>query len=213
MYFFMIIGIFFIFIWPIIKIIASFFNKPSKNYSPSNPKINMLIDFATLMTKHIQNNLEINSPLVFYEQVYLLYFLQDMYSVGKNISQKYRDTMLNDLILTLSYNHKLDYLNKKDDFKKIFIKRYQNYLYLLDTDKYNFSETFFEYIIQYQCLLIATIESKNIFSNISAKSLEGTDYEWGVEGGSVYLTKNRHKEIEFILKDNLVLINSYFSQI
>ena len=200
------IGLFVTIIWPLIKLIVSLFSKKS------NKTVDRLLDFATLMTKHIQNNLKIDSFLIFYEQIYLLYFLRDMYAIGQKVPEASRHAILNDLIIILDKNHKLDFLKNKDDFKNTFSKRYENYMYILLQDNYNFSDNFFNDVIEYQCLLIATIETKDTFSDIKAASLECTDYEYGIEGDCVYKTKNRHNEIKNILMDNLQFINTFMSQ-
>ncbi len=165
----------------------------------SNKNVDMLIDFATLMAKHIQNNLQIDSPLVFYEQVYLLYFLRDMYAVGKKISETSRHKILNDLIITLEYRHKLDYLDNKNDFKNTFSKRYENYMYILLHDKYNFSDNFFDEVFEYQTAQISSIKNKNQFSNFDPET--------------TCLENNKEElHIKSIVSDNFKLIDAFMSQ-
>ncbi len=192
-YVLMFIGLFVTIIWPIIKLIASFFHKPS------NKKIDTLIDFATLMAKHIENNLQINSTLLFYEQVYFLYFLRDINAISKNIPESARHAMLSDLILTLEHKHKLDYLTNKDDFKNMFSNRYANYLNILMRDKYNFSDNFFNEIFEYQTAQVISIKDKNKFTTFNPETtcLENTKEEL---------------RIKSIVSDNFKLIDAFMAQ-
>lgn len=192
-YVLMVIGIFVTIIWPIIKLIASLFHKPS------NKKIDTLIDFASLMTKHIENNLQINSPLIFYEQVFFLYFLRDLNAIGKKIPESDRHAVLNDLISTLEHKHKLDYLINKDDFKNMFSKRYADYLYIITHDNYNFSDNFFNDVFEYQTAQIISIKNKKKFSTFSP------------EGNCLENTKEELR-VKTIVSDNLKLIDSFMAQ-
>ena len=193
------LGLFVTIIWPIIKLITSIFSsKSNKNIIPTKETV-MLIDFATLMTKHIQNNLQINSPLIFYEQLYFLYFLKDIRAISKNIPETTRHAALNNLILTLEYNHKLDYLTNKDDFKNIFSKRYATYLSILSDDNYDFSDKFFNTVYEYQTAQIISIKNKNKFTTFNPvlNCLENTSEELKVKS---------------IVSDNFHLFDSFMAQ-
>ncbi|MBO7731529.1 MAG: hypothetical protein J6S67_03230 [Methanobrevibacter sp.] len=165
----------------------------------SNKKIEMLIDFATIISKHIKNNLEVDSPLIFYEQIYLLYFLLDIDLANKKLSKNIRNYNLACLIQNLEYKHKLDYLNNKDIFKDIFSKRYEGYLYLLEENKYYFSEHFWSDIFDYQTEQIKFIKNKNQFT---------------VYNPEINIPDNdtNNKTIKIILYDNLELIKSFLVQ-
>lgn len=165
----------------------------------SNPKIDLLIDFATLMAKHIQNNLAIDSPLIFYEQVYLLYFLRDINAVSKNVSETIRHEALQCLIETLKDKHKLDYLDNKDNFKNTFTKRYADYMYILMHDDYNFSKNFFNDVFEYQTAQVLSIKNYNKFSSFSP------------EGNCLENSKEELK-IKSIISDNFSLIDAFMVQ-
>lgn len=187
------LGLFITFIWPIIKLIIGIVA------TRSNKTSNMLIDSATLMTKHIQDNLNIDSPLIFYEQVYLLYFLRDMNAVGKKVPEANRQKILNNLIVTLDHKHKLDYLKNKDDFKTTFLKRYENYMNILLQDKFNFSDQFFADVFEYQTAQVYSIMHQNQFTNFNPETtcLENTPEEI---------------KINSIVSENFTLIDSFMSK-
>lgn len=179
------------------------FNAYKNNQDKNNvdtKKINMLIDFSTLMAKHIQNNLDINSPLIFYEQVYLLYFLSDIYAVSKNVSELERHATLKGLIDTLNYNHKLDYLINKDDFKNTFTKRYAGYMYVLLHDNYNFSESFFDEVFEYQTAQVKSIKNNNQFTDFDPES-------------NCLANSKEDLKIKSLVTENFTLIDAFMAQL
>ena len=197
-YFLGFLGLFFIVILPLIRLIIFLVNNKSRISKRTTfyKIIDRLIGFATLTTKHIQNNLEIQSPLIFYEQLYFLYFLEDLYSVGSKKSQSYRNSLLNCLINILNKTNKLDYLNNKDDFKKTFIKRYENYMVIFIQAKYTFSENFFDHVFEYQTAQIEDIKKYDRFTDFNPE-ITLLDY-----------TPEECK-IKSIVSENLSLLKSY----
>lgn len=191
------IGLYVVLIHPIVSYIIN--SHKNRLIPVNNSKIDIIIDFATLMAKHIQNNVGINSPLIFYEQIFLLYFLWDMCANINHIPDIARHKMLNDLVLTLENKHKLDYLNDKDDFKNTFLKRYENYLYIVIHDNYNFSDSFFNEVFEYQTAQVISIKNKNQFTNFNTEvnCLENTPEEL---------------KIKSYISDNKSLINAFMSQ-
>ena len=159
----------------------------------------MIIDFASLMTKHIQNNLQIDSPLIFYEQLYFLYFLKDIRAISKKIPEANRHADLNNLIMTLEYNHKLDYLTNKDNFKNTFSKRYADYLNILLRDNYDFSDKFFDEVYEYQTAQVLSIKNKNQFTTFSP------------EGNCLENTAEELK-VKSIVSDNFKLFDAFMAQ-
>lgn len=197
MYFLMIIGIFIVLVWPIINFLLNSFK--SKSTSINNKKINMLIDFATLTTKHLENNLDIKSPFIFYEQVYFLYFLQSTVNISSKASNYHKEKMLHDLINKLIITHKLDYLENKNDFKNIFLERYKAYTILLIHSQYQLSTKFFNDVIDYQIAQMNCIIHHNQFTHFNPESI-CTD-----------ITPENIK-IKSLLTENLELIKAYLTQ-
>lgn len=196
-YFLMIIGIFIVLVWPIINLILSFFK--SKTAPIYNSKVNMLIDFATLTTKHLENNLIIHSPLIFYEQVYFFYFLQNTVDISRKTSDYNKELMLNELIKKLIITHKLDYLENKNDFKNMFLERYKAYTILLIHSQYQLSDKFFDDTIDYQIAQLDCIINHNQFTHFNPEST-CTD-----------ITPENSK-IKSLLTENLELIKAYLAQ-
>ena len=193
------IGIFAVFILPVIKLFLPTEKKLDNNKTSVNSKIEMLLDFATLISKHIQNNLNLNSPLILYEQIYFLYFLFDTVSVSRNKSNNYRNNNLTSLIKLLVLTHKLDYLENKNTFKIIFSKRYESYLYLLMKYKYCFTDEFWSDVFDFQVAQINSIKQKNVFTN----------YE--PEINCINNTSDNER-IKTFLYDNLELIKTFLIQ-
>lgn len=200
-YVLMVIGLFVVIVWPIIKFFKGLLSKKNKEIQKFVPdkKMYMLIDFASLMNKHIENNLQLSSPLIFFEQVFLLYFLSDMNAIGKKVTESDRHSKLNNLIISLEVKHKFDDLINKDDFKNTFSKRYADYLYILSHDNYNFSNNFFNDVYEYQTAQITSIKNNNQFSTFNP------------EGNCLENTKEELK-IKSIISDNFSLIDAFMAQ-
>lgn len=191
----------FYFVSKIVSFISKHSHKQNKqtDYSPIiNKEAEKLIDFATITTKHIQNNLDIQSPLIFYEQVFFLYFLEEVKFMGNILPKEYKEAVLSLLIKKLKNNYNLVSLDNDNNIKDIFTNRYENYTYILIHNKYNLSEQFYNEVFEYQTEQVDCIINKNKFTKFCPES-------------TIFNISPFNKKIYSIISENLSLIKAFWN--
>ena len=108
--------------------------------------------------------------------------------------------MSNEKLFRFALRQNRLFLDNKDDFKNIFIKRYENYMQLLSHDNYNFSKKFFDDIYEYQTAQVMSIKNKNQFTTFNPML-------------TCLSNSTEELKIKSIVSDNFSLIDAFMSQL
>jgi len=167
-------------------------------------RIENIITYAKLLTKNIEKELGKQSPLLIYEQLFYLYFIDDVKLVCENCPEDVRQLTQGLLFKSLSYTKNIEYQNNKKLIADIFNLRQQQYTKFMQKDDFKFSNQFFYNIIDFQVELLACIQKHDTFSKYDpfASPLEASKKD---ASGLVHTA-----QLKSVLAQNLELIIKFY---
>ena len=172
--FFIIIGIIILIGKPItLLLINLIINKSSKNPKIKErptflKEVDKVIDYTILSTKNLQKELEIMSPLFFYEELFFMSFIEDVKLASDEKTKNMREIVLSAILDTLEKTKNVDYIKNKEYIGKVFADRLLTYTQFLENDDYYMSKDFYKNVLKYKAELMASIIKDNTLSNYNA---------------------------------------------
>lgn len=127
-------------------------------------RIENIITYAKLITNNIEKELGKQSPLLLYELLFYLYFIDDVKLVADNYPNEVRKIIQDLLFQALNYTKNIDYQNNKSLVIDIFNIRQQQYTKFMQNDNFKFSNHFFYNVIDFQVELLACIQKHDMLS-------------------------------------------------
>jgi len=171
-------------------------------------KTEELLSIVLKITQNIKDQLLITSPFILYEILFYFLFLNKI-KQSKDIKHK---TLVEDIetqiFNALKITKNCGYQEYENIISTVYLFRIKAYAETFKIFNYKFSVDFFDYIMEYQNVLIAWINTKNEFAVITPGQVETIDYEYGTKD-SPYINPEHHKIINDILLDNFKLVLDY----
>ena len=148
------------------KATAAKFNAYKNNQDKNNVdlEIEKIILYAKKVINNLRNVLDIDYAHLMYEEVFFFFFLNDVKLVDKNVSDDFREKILNRLFESFEYTKNTGYQENRKLIDEIFNLRMKYYAAIYAKYNLKFSPDFFMAIFNYQEELLVSIIKNKTFS-------------------------------------------------